>query len=138
MCECFGWLCVCAPRVYLVPTQVRRGHQSPGTGVADGLELLCGCWDPSTGPLQEQHVILAVKTSLQSPSYACLYPLICATLSLSRRSFFLQWVVVKFRNPQLLTMPRISGNQSSAMDGMSLSSPCPTSNPTPTAQGAVW
>lgn len=28
-------------------------------------ELLCGCWEPNAGPLQEQKVLLTTKSPLQ-------------------------------------------------------------------------
>lgn len=33
----------CAPCMCLVPMEVRER----GTGVVDGCELLCGCWEPT-------------------------------------------------------------------------------------------
>lgn len=42
------------PHVYLVPLEVRRGRQVPGTGVTDGVSHHLGTGKES-GPLQEQH-----------------------------------------------------------------------------------
>jgi hypothetical protein len=36
----------------------------PGTGVIDGFELPCGCWESNSGPLQEQLVLLTIEPSL--------------------------------------------------------------------------
>ena len=49
--------------VYLVPTEVRKVDQLPGTGVADGCEPSCGFWELNLGPLGEQQV--TVEPSLQ-------------------------------------------------------------------------
>jgi hypothetical protein len=35
-----------------------EGVISPETGVADGCELPCGCWELNPGPLEEQLVFL--------------------------------------------------------------------------------
>jgi hypothetical protein len=45
--------------------QVRGEHQTPRTGVTDGCELLCACWESIQGPLQEQPVLLTTEPSLQ-------------------------------------------------------------------------
>jgi hypothetical protein len=37
--------------------------RSPGTGVTDGCELLCGCWELKLGPLEEQAVLLTGELS---------------------------------------------------------------------------
>lgn len=36
-------MCECAPCVCLEPVEVKRGHQTPGTGVINNCELPCGC-----------------------------------------------------------------------------------------------
>ena len=41
----------------------RRGHQIPFH--YSGCELLCGCWELSSGPLEEQSVPLPAEPSLQ-------------------------------------------------------------------------
>lgn len=51
---CSGCMYICALRVCLVPAEVREDAGSPGTGVTDECESLCGCWEPYLGPLQEQ------------------------------------------------------------------------------------
>lgn len=38
----------------------------PGTGVTDGYESLCGCWELSPGPVQEQQMLLITELSLQT------------------------------------------------------------------------
>jgi hypothetical protein len=36
--------------MYTVPGESRRGHwKSPGTGVRNDCDLLCGCWKPDQG-----------------------------------------------------------------------------------------
>ena len=43
-----------------------EGVRSSGTGVRNGCELSCGCWDSNSGPLQDQPV-LSVDPSLALP-----------------------------------------------------------------------
>ena len=40
-----------------------EGIGFPGTGVADGCEPLCGCWESNLGPLEEQQVLLTTELS---------------------------------------------------------------------------
>ena len=40
--------------------------RSPGTGVTDGCEPPCGCWELNPGPIEEKPVLLATEPSLQS------------------------------------------------------------------------
>ena len=47
------------------PTQVRRWCQSPGTGVMNGCEPPCGCWELDPDPLEEQTMLLSIDPSLQ-------------------------------------------------------------------------
>jgi hypothetical protein len=42
-----------------------EGVRSPGTGVMDSYELLCGCWELHAGPLEEQPVLLTAELSFQ-------------------------------------------------------------------------
>ena len=49
----------------LVSEEARRGHWIPGTGVTNGCELPCGCWELTPGPLEEQSVILTTEPSRQ-------------------------------------------------------------------------
>ena len=56
--------------VHRVHTEARRGCQIPGTGVTDGCELSCGCWEFNLGPLEELSYlseILINDLSLQTP-----------------------------------------------------------------------
>lgn len=55
---------VCAPQACLEPTKVKRGYQSPGTGIVDSCELPCQYWESNPGPLQEQPVLLTGAKSL--------------------------------------------------------------------------
>jgi len=54
--------CMYVHSVYLVAMEVR-----PGTGVTDGCEPPCGCWEVNPGPLPEQKVLLATEPSLHPP-----------------------------------------------------------------------
>ena len=36
----------------LVPLKSRKGTESPGAGITGGWELLHGCWELKSGPLQ--------------------------------------------------------------------------------------
>jgi hypothetical protein len=45
-----------------------QGVWSLGTGVTDSFKLPCGCWDPNSGTLEEQPVLLTAETSLFQPS----------------------------------------------------------------------
>jgi hypothetical protein len=45
------------------------GARSPGTGVTDRCELLCGCWELNPGPLEGQLVCLTAGPSLQPMWY---------------------------------------------------------------------
>jgi hypothetical protein len=51
----------CVPGTY----EARRVTESPGTGVIDSYELLCGCWTSNPGPLQEQPMSSITEVSLQ-------------------------------------------------------------------------
>lgn len=51
-----------APRVCLLPTEARRGHQ------ASGRESHGGCWDPKLGLLKAASVLIA-EPSLQLGGY---------------------------------------------------------------------
>ena len=55
---------VYAPCACLVPMKARRGVRSPGTGVKDGCEPPCGCWESNPGPLEKQFVLSNAETSL--------------------------------------------------------------------------
>ena len=50
-----GVLPTCMYVYHACATDLRRpkeGIRSPGTGVTDGSESLCGCWDQSFGPFE--------------------------------------------------------------------------------------
>ena len=57
----------CAPPLCLVPTEIRSGHQMPGTGVIDGCEPPRECWEVNLDPQQEQQVLLTTEPFLWSP-----------------------------------------------------------------------
>ena len=48
------------------PQRSEKGVGSSGTGVTDGCEPPCKCWELNLGPLQEQQVFLTTKLSLES------------------------------------------------------------------------
>jgi hypothetical protein len=48
-----------------MPSEDRRGHWSPWSGVVDGCEPPCGCQESNLGPLQEQQLLFTTKPSLQ-------------------------------------------------------------------------
>lgn len=62
LCECFACTYICTQLVCLVLPEVSPG--SPGIGVRDGCEPLCGCWVLNLGPLQEQQVLVTIESSL--------------------------------------------------------------------------
>ena len=43
------------------------GIGSPEAIVTDGYQCRCECWEPNSGPLQEQNKLLITESSLQSP-----------------------------------------------------------------------
>lgn len=53
--------CICIPHVCLVPKEVRKSVEFPGTGVMDKCEPLCGCWELNLGLPQEQPVLLTTN-----------------------------------------------------------------------------
>jgi hypothetical protein len=48
----------------VLPASMSDG--TPGPGVTDSCELLCGLWELNPGPLEEQPVVLTAEPSLQS------------------------------------------------------------------------
>ena len=64
MYGCFACMYVCT--VWVQRSEEEVG--SSGTGVTDGCELPCGCWEPNSGPLEEQAVPLSAEAfpSVQS------------------------------------------------------------------------
>lgn len=51
--------------MYLVPAVARREDQLHRSGVTDGHELPCECWQPNPGPLREHNVLLTTGSSPQ-------------------------------------------------------------------------
>ena len=50
-----------------------EGIRSPETGVTGGCEPPCRCWEPNSGPLQEQQMLLTAKPSFQTQFCFCLF-----------------------------------------------------------------
>ena len=48
------------------PQRPEKATEFPGTGVTDGCEPTCGCWELNLGPLKEQPVLLSADPSLWS------------------------------------------------------------------------
>ena len=46
------------------PWRLEQGTGFPETGVSDGYELQCKCWESNTHPLEEQPVLLTAEPSL--------------------------------------------------------------------------
>lgn len=67
---------VLLPCMYMCQTHAwclwksEEGIGSPETGVTDGWEAPCGCWEMNTGTLKEQQVLLTVEPSFQLPVWA--------------------------------------------------------------------
>lgn len=61
---CIGVLpaCMSVHHLYIVSEE---NISSPGTGVRDSYELLCGCWKSNPDPLEEELVYIAAKATLQ-------------------------------------------------------------------------
>jgi hypothetical protein len=59
LCVCV--LSACMYRVKQMLAEARDNVRSPGTGVTDGYELPCGCWEPNLGPRQEQMLLAALS-----------------------------------------------------------------------------
>ena len=51
--------------VHQVPGKSGKDSGSPASGVTDGCELPCGCWESNPGPLEEQPVLLTTEPALQ-------------------------------------------------------------------------
>jgi hypothetical protein len=58
----FAFMNVYIPRVCKA-SETEKDAASPGTGVTDGSEPLCGCWDSNLVLLEEQPVLLIAKAS---------------------------------------------------------------------------
>ena len=61
----FSLLSVCAPHVCLVSKQGTEFPKLDGLGC----EAPCRHWEPNSGPLQENHVLLTTKRSLLTISF---------------------------------------------------------------------
>lgn len=48
----FACMYVFAPYVRLVSWEPEEGIRSPESGITGSCKLLCGCWEPNSGPLQ--------------------------------------------------------------------------------------
>lgn len=57
--QCFAHMYECAPRTYLMPEELRRGHHYRRC------EPLCRCWAPDPRPLQEQQMPLIAELNLE-------------------------------------------------------------------------
>lgn len=66
------------PHVCLVPKETRRGYGYTITGVMDGCESPCMCWELNSGSLQEQQVILTTEPCLQPHFIMFLNVCMCA------------------------------------------------------------
>ena len=54
------------PCVFLVPKKCqKRVSDPPGTGVINGCELPCVCWELNLDPLEKQQLFLVTEPSLQ-------------------------------------------------------------------------
>lgn len=47
------------------PWKLGEGVGPSGTGVTDGYEPPCGCWELNLGPLEEQPVLVTIELSHQ-------------------------------------------------------------------------
>ena len=55
---------VCVPCAYLVPSEIKRGDRSHGTGVIDCCELSYECWESNPGPRNGQPRLLTTEPLL--------------------------------------------------------------------------
>lgn len=51
----FSWMCICVPHTWPVPKEARKWCQIPWKW-SYSCELSCRCWEPNSGPTQEQSV----------------------------------------------------------------------------------
>lgn len=59
-------LCVCTPDcVYICARECRRPRPRHCGGLQMAMSCLYGCWEPNSGPLQEQYELSSPKPSLQ-------------------------------------------------------------------------
>lgn len=81
-----------------VHTEVRGEHWILGTGVANGCELPCGCWELHLGLLQEQSeksVLLTLEPSLQ-PNILLFYVHSRDQIQVIRLSLAIQVIFTRF------------------------------------------
>lgn len=45
----------------------KRVSDAPGAGVIVGFDLPCGCWELNPSPMEDQPMLITIKTSLQLP-----------------------------------------------------------------------
>lgn len=67
---CVGILPVCISVHHmhaLCPWRSEDGIESSGTGLTDGCDPPCGCWELNTDPLEEKPVLLTPELLLQPP-----------------------------------------------------------------------
>lgn len=62
----YGYFAYTHVHVCLVPTEVREGIGSPGTGVTVCCVLPCSCWGSNQSVLEDQRVLLTDEPSLQA------------------------------------------------------------------------
>lgn len=43
-----------------------KGIRSPGSGITDGCDWLCGCWELKLSPLEEQQALLSPSPFLKT------------------------------------------------------------------------
>lgn len=64
----FSCMHVYALCMYLVPWKRKHNLEFPRTGVRDSCELLCGCWELNSCPLEKQPLLLTAEPS-QPPKH---------------------------------------------------------------------
>jgi hypothetical protein len=57
--------------------ETKEGVRFPWTGVTDGCELPCGCWESNPGPLQEQPMLLTTELALDFIFKLCVCVCVC-------------------------------------------------------------
>jgi hypothetical protein len=51
-------VCLCVPVWTQLQLPLEKGSRTPGTGITDGCELPCGCWEPDPILLPDQVLII--------------------------------------------------------------------------------
>lgn len=110
LCVWVFWLRVCVPRTCLHPQKPEVSNKSPRTGVRYSWEVPYGCWELSSGPLEEQKELLATEPSLH-PLYEVL-PLhhsCCSTCvdksHVKEKRWFLLLSAARFKNKAFQLTP---------------------------------